>query len=124
MYGTRSSSKIINITSPTAHKHIDESNEFTGITKEFLMKTEMKTKEETIIEIEKDVINLQQYIRRNNLEIHGIPDNVRDHELEKKVVEIAKCIDVNITQKDIEACHHLPNKSRSKGPKCTKLLDL
>jgi len=36
MYGTRSSSKIINITSPTAHKHIDESNEFTGITKEFL----------------------------------------------------------------------------------------
>ena len=35
--------------------------------------------------VEEDVVNLQQYVRRNNIEIHGIPDDINDDELEDKV---------------------------------------
>lgn len=49
-----------------------------------------------------------QYGRRNNVEISGIPNNVADSELEKKVIDIYKKLDVEIVENDIEACHRLP----------------
>lgn len=57
--------------------------------------------------IEEDVINLQQYIRRNNVEIHGIPDDIEDADLEDKVIEIGETIGVHLKRRDIEACHRL-----------------
>ena len=38
-----------------------------------------------LLKVEEDVVNLQQYVRRNNIEIHGIPDDINDDELEDKV---------------------------------------
>jgi len=49
------------------------------------------------------------------VEIHGIPDTVQDGDLEDKVIQIAKSIDVEVDSKDIEACHRLPNRRNSKG---------
>ena len=37
---------------------------------------------------------LEQYGRRNNIEITGIPDTVQDNELESKVTEIFDAIGV------------------------------
>jgi len=54
---------------------------------------------------ERDVIDLQQYVRRNNIELCGVPDNVADNVLEKKVIEIAKLIGIKVVSNDIEACH-------------------
>ena len=41
--------------------------------------------------MKKDTIDVQQYIRRNNIEIVGIPSTVSDKDLEKRVVEIEAC---------------------------------
>ena len=45
--------------------------------------------------------------RRNNIEITGIPDSVPDQNLEEKVVDILNEISVNVSPKDIEACHRV-----------------
>ena len=57
--------------------------------------------------VEEDGVNLQQYLRRNNIELHGIPDDVDDDELEDKMREIGEIIGVNIKHRDLEACHRL-----------------
>ena len=78
-----------------------------------------KTDKDEFIEFERDTGELQQYIRRNNIEIAGIPDSVGQNELEKKVIEIAKAVDIDVTENDIEACHRLQSRNRQKGPKRT-----
>ena len=40
----------------------------------------------------------EQYGRRNNIEITGIPDTVQNNELENKVIEIFEAIGVETNQ--------------------------
>jgi len=49
-----------------------------------------------------------QYNRRNNIEISGIPTE------EEKIIEIRRKTDVEISANDIEACHRLPSKKGNK----------
>ena len=65
--------------------------------------------------------SLGQFGRSNNLEITGIPDDVDDHNLEEKVIEILDKIDVNVSSKDIEACHRI---GKSKTPQKRQSYDL
>jgi len=58
-----------------------------------------------------------QYGRRNNIEISGISNDIEDDMLEEKVIKILEKIDVNVEQKDIEACHRLPPTKRDKTKK-------
>ena len=60
-----------------------------------------------IIELETDLGKLNQYGRRNNLELTGIPETVEQDDLEEKVIEILKEIDINVKSRDIEACHRI-----------------
>lgn len=83
------------------------------------LKEELKEKSKQITVLENDVVDVQQYIRRNNVEICGIPDNVSDNDLEKKVIELASVIDVKINKHDIEACHRLKARRNTNGPKRT-----
>lgn len=83
------------------------------------VKQELSIKCKEIVEIEKDVIDLQQYVRRNNIEICGIPNDVGNASLEKKVIDIANAIDVEINVNDIEACHRLKDRNDGNGPKRT-----
>ena len=66
--------------------------------------------ENKIIDLEIQNNNVDQYSRRNNVETSGIPQSVNDNQLEEKVVDILKAIDVNITTNEIEVCHCLGNK--------------
>ena len=84
-----------------------------------LLKEELSSKSDELCEIERDVIDLQQYIRRNNIEICGIPDDINDKDLEKKVLEIADIIGIKVESDDVEACHRLKAKKKEKGPKKT-----
>ena len=81
----------------------------------------LKTK---IINLESDLNDLNQYGRRNNLEISGIPEDVKIDDLEKKAVEILNAIDIKIDMKqiegkDIEGCHHVGKFSNNKPPRKT-----
>ena len=57
---------------------------------------------------------LNQYNRRNNLEIQGIPSTVGDEILEDKVIEIFECLNTLLAKSDIEDCHRL-GKSNPKN---------
>ena len=56
-----------------------------------------------------------QYVRRNNVEIIGIPSSVEDTDLEERVISILNEIDVPVEESDIEACHRLPVSKYSKN---------
>ena len=59
---------------------------------------------------------LEQYGRRNNLEITGVSNEIEDVDLEGKVIEILDKIKVNVSSKDIEACHRI-KKSKDNSKK-------
>ena len=56
--------------------------------------------------------HLEQYGRRKNIEVSGIPDSAGDNELECLVIKILKAIDIDVDDRDVEACHGI---GKSKG---------
>ena len=58
-------------------------------------------------ELEKSQAKVEQYGRRNNVEITGIPHEVLDNNLESKVINIFKDAGIEIGHIDIEGCHQL-----------------
>ena len=61
--------------------------------------------EKKVFSLEENGNLLEQYGRRNNLEIMGVSDNLEDEKFEEKVIEILQKIELNVSTKDIEACH-------------------
>ena len=57
----------------------------------------------------------EQYSRRNNVKISGIPNSIPNEDLENTVVSIFKDSEVEIDPKDIEGCHRLSLLRNSKG---------
>ena len=54
----------------------------------------VKKLEDQVSETDQRSNILDQYNRRNNLEIHGAPPNVTDDELEGKVTDIFSCLSI------------------------------
>ena len=77
------------------------------------LKTKVNVLENKIIDLEIENNNVDQYSRRNNAEISGIPHSVSDNQLEEKVVGILKAIGVNITSTEIEAGNRLETKKKN-----------
>ena len=61
-----------------------------------------------------DIVDLQVYSRRENIEIYGIPDSVNNKNLEKTVVQILNSIGVKISSYKITACHRLKKEKNSR----------
>ena len=58
-----------------------------------------------------------QYGRRNNIEICGIPNSISDEMLEEEVIELFSDIEVEVHHTEIEACHRLPPARNSSNKK-------
>ena len=58
--------------------------------------------ENKVLTLESEHNSLEQYGRRNNIQITGIPNNVPDQNLEEKVVDILNEISVEVLPKDIK----------------------
>ena len=69
------------------------------------LQNKVKKLEEQFLEIDHKSNHLDQYSRRNNFEIQGIPVNVTDDELEGKVIDILSCLGIEVKGSDIEDCH-------------------
>ena len=54
--------------------------------------------------------NLEQYIRKNSLEFHGIPANSYQS-TEEAILKLAAALDVQVAPSDIEISHNLKRKS-------------
>ena len=50
---------------------------------------------------------MEQYDRRNNIEITGAPDNIEDKNLEHSVIKIFKAADIQISHNDVEDCYRI-----------------
>ena len=61
--------------------------------------------EKRATELEKRQAKADQYSRRNNFEISGIPHEILDNNLEDKVIDICKDAGIEIGHMDIEGCH-------------------
>jgi len=70
---------------------------------------------------------IDQYSRRNNIIIDGIPSDIGNQQLEKKVIDILATVNIKVSECDIEATHRL-GKSRKtiirfvNRKNCSKLL--
>ncbi len=62
------------------------------------------------------VIECEQYPRRNNIVISGIPDNVSHNHLKDKVLDICGAIGLQLNDEDISACHRLPKNRNVRWP--------
>ena len=87
------------------------------------MENELDDCDEKIIDVERRVNDLDQYGRRENFEISGLPDTIPNEELEGKVLELVNAItergNDKLTSKDIHACHRL---KKEKGDKEHKVI--
>lgn len=70
-----------------------------------------------LVKVERDLSEAQQYIRRNNVEICGIPESVEDQDLENCIIKLADAVDLKINSPDIEACHRLKKRKNQNGPR-------
>lgn len=73
-----------------------------------VLREKVEKLEEKMQNVDTDVQLNNQYCRRNNIEIKGIPHTIPQEELENKVVDLIVSSGINITKFDIEACHRLP----------------
>ena len=71
--------------------------------------------EKRVTELEKSQAKAEQYSRRNNVEISGIPHEILDNNLEDKVIDIYKDAGIEIGHMDIEGCHRLPLSRNNAG---------
>ena len=84
-------------------------NTIIDVLKEENQKIQNKVKklEEQLLEIDQKSNHLDQYSRRINIEIQGIPANVTDDELEGKVIDIFSYLGIEVKGSDKKDCHRL-----------------
>ena len=71
--------------------------------------------DEKIYSLENHLNQVDQYIRRENITLSGLPENTED--LEEKVIDILGSIDVHVQSNDIVACHRLTKTMKEKKNK-------
>ena len=62
---------------------------------------------ERIINLEENEANSEQYNRRNNVELFGIPSDIQENNLEKVMIDIYRSSGLEIEQNDIKAYFRL-----------------
>ena len=62
---------------------------------------------EHIINLEENEANSEQYNRRNNVELFGIPSDIQENNLEKVMIDIYRNSGLEIEQNDIKAYFRL-----------------
>ena len=69
------------------------------------MQNNRKSLEDKVTSLEENLNSLNQYARRNNIVLLGIPECVTDNALEATVASILVDSDVEVDSNALEACH-------------------
>lgn len=78
------------------------------------LKNEVERLSEKNSYLENGLHDLQQYSRRNNLEISGLAECRDSNEEETRLLEFFQELGVSIHTEDIEACHRVPTKQKDR----------
>ena len=73
----------------------------------FRLQQEVQRLENKLSDTEMAENKFGQYMRRNHLEIQGVPSSVHDNLLEDKVIDIFSQLNITISKSDIEDFHRL-----------------
>ena len=92
-------------------KRLQEENE--------LLRSRCSKLENKVVSLEQSVNQVEQYGRRNNIVIAGIPDDITDDNLEDAVTSVMEDVDVFIQNGDIEACHRIGKSNKKSSSKKT-----
>ena len=84
-----------------------------------LLRSRCSKLEDKVVSLESSVNQVEQYGRRNNIVISGIPDDVADDGLEDAVTSIMVDVDVIVQNGDIEACHRIGKSDQKTSRKKT-----
>lgn len=68
-----------------------------------------------VSELETQVVELQQYSRANNLEIHGLPET-KNENVYNIIRDVAKTLDVQHKDSQIDIAHRIPTKAGNSKP--------
>ena len=88
-------------------KKLDATNNELNVAKNKLKDQRYETER-----LENSLDALEQYTRKNSLEIHGIPENLYPS-TQDAVIKVAEALNISIVPTDVEICHKL---KRNKGP--------
>ena len=80
------------------------------------LRNRVSYRNKSIVSLESNHNMLEQYGRRNNSGITGIPDTVQNNELENKGIRIFNAIGVEANSADFEDCHRV-GKSKNNSKK-------
>lgn len=69
-----------------------------------------------IFELEDKIDDMEQYSRRNCLELQGIPEEDGESVL-NIVKDVGRALEMDITDSMVDTCHRLGQKKNSKGPR-------
>ena len=75
-------------------------------------KNKLKDQRHETERLENCLDTLEQYTRKNSLEIHGIPENLYPS-TQDAVIKVAEALNISIVPSDVDICHKL---KRNKGP--------
>jgi exosome complex exonuclease DIS3/RRP44 len=80
------------------------------------LKKQLAEKDEKIRSLEDKVDELEQYSRRNNVRISGVPETVGE-DTDALVIQLAKAIGCDLQPGEIDRSHRVGPKDLSKGPR-------
>ena len=80
--------------------------------KNISLKSRIKTPEAQFESSDINLNKMDQYSRRNNAVVDGIPSSVKKRELADKCIEIFGKIIIKIHESDIQACHRFGKSSK------------
>ena len=70
------------------------------------MEEREKIADKTIHDLEEKYDDIEQYSRKFNLEIHGIPER-KEEDITQIILDLADTIDADVREEDIDICHRL-----------------
>ena len=84
------------------------------------LQNKCKLLEGKVTGLEENLNSIDQYGRRNNIVLSGIPECVADDALEAAVASILSDIDVDVDSNALEACHRFGNPHKKANQDLTK----
>ena len=77
------------------------------------LESQLPLLDDALINDNSKINNADQYSRQNNTEVHGIPQSVKNKDLEEKVINVLDKVNVRVTKNDTEAHRRLGDSRKT-----------
>ena len=67
---------------------------------------------ERIIQLERNTLNISQYLRREMIELNPVPNDIDDNLLEEHVCKALSLVSSHVIPNNLQACHRMKRKDR------------